>query len=167
MLVSELAGVYWLWPFMVLGQIYGISIFGHYLCQPALLKNLWPKFEMRLLGARGTPHMLYVVLISISIDLNFLSIMYVYVKCQCFVFKCMWFIHYMQHVEMQVSRVITRAAEVRCPRSLPNLLNSLNLGMFPSSRTPLRRKRSPRMRTKTRKFTRIQLFQQRNLMKLS
>ena len=37
MLVSELAGVNWLWPFMVLGQIYGCKNFGHNFCQLALL----------------------------------------------------------------------------------------------------------------------------------
>ena len=85
-------------------------------------------------SSQASRGMLYVVLISISLDFYFLSNVHmsnVYVKCQCFVFKRMWFIHYMQHVEMQVSRVTTRAAEVRCPRSLPNHLNSLNLGMCP------------------------------------
>ena len=32
MLVPELAGVNWLWPFMVLGLIYGSSNFGHNFC---------------------------------------------------------------------------------------------------------------------------------------
>ena len=40
MLVSELGGVNWLWAFMVNGQIYGISNFGHNFCQLALLENL-------------------------------------------------------------------------------------------------------------------------------
>ena len=31
------ATVNWLWPFMVLGQIYGHSNFGHNFCQVALL----------------------------------------------------------------------------------------------------------------------------------
>ena len=37
MLVSELGAVNWLLPFMVLGQIYGRSNFGHNFCQLALL----------------------------------------------------------------------------------------------------------------------------------
>ena len=45
MLVSDLAGVNWLRPFIVLYQIYSCSNFGHNFSLLALLKNLWRKFQ--------------------------------------------------------------------------------------------------------------------------
>ena len=45
MLVSDLAGVNWLWPFMLLSQIYGISNLAINLANRASSQKLWPKFE--------------------------------------------------------------------------------------------------------------------------
>ena len=42
-LVSELAGVNCFWPFIVPGQIYGRSNFGHNFCQLALLGKFMTK----------------------------------------------------------------------------------------------------------------------------
>ena len=47
MSVSELGGVNYLWPFMVIGQIYGISNFGNNFYQLALLA----KFMAKILDA--------------------------------------------------------------------------------------------------------------------
>ena len=43
MLVSDLGGVNWLWPFMVLSQIYGCSNFSHNFCQLTLLARFMAK----------------------------------------------------------------------------------------------------------------------------
>ena len=43
LLVSELGAVNWLWPFMVLGQIYGRSNFGQNFCQLTLLAKIMAK----------------------------------------------------------------------------------------------------------------------------
>ena len=43
MLVSDLGGVNWLWPFMVLSQIYGRSNFSHNFCQLTLLARFMAK----------------------------------------------------------------------------------------------------------------------------